>query len=424
MFKRTSLIIGALLSCSMVAHAVGEINSLSDGVQAFHQHRWLDAMADFIEVLRVDPDNAEAHKYIPLTIREIDAQNHAVVRDTRINILSGASQRLENGRQDARSVEAALDESTHSEQRAHEERWNAWLEEAKVERSMNHLMAANDLVLRIIAENPRHAGAQQELALLQSDVALALRTNNELLVQERYALEGFYAYGQADYVRAAAAWDKARTLVTQTYPPDQAARQIAAMRFSEYAKQVDAVVAEQVRQAKLDKQFEEGVEHYRQGHYSRALEIFRQVAFAKPEYPQLAYYLVHAENGLEEERTRRLSEARRKQIAEELEKGVALMEHEHYPEAQAAFHHVLSMDPNNPSAQSYLSVVDAEVLRLHDPKNAQLHYEAGLIDYASGKLEDAMREWRTACRMDPQNEKAINALAKVQKELAFNKDLP
>ena len=88
---------------------------------------------------------------------------------------------------------------------------------------------------------------------------------------------------------------------------------------------------------------------------------------------------------------------------------------------------MLLVDPSNPTAGSYLTAVQAEIQRLHDPQAAQAHYEAGLIAYASGKLDEAVREWRIATRMNPQLEKAQNALAKVQKELALNRngsDLP
>lgn len=69
-------------------------------------------------------------------------------------------------------------------------------------------------------------------------------------------------------------------------------------------------------------------------------------------------------------------------------------------------------------------MAQAEINKTHDPKGAQMHYEAGLIDYASGKLEDAVREWRMTLRMDPEHEKASNALNKVQRELALYREPP
>ena len=62
--------------------------------------------------------------------------------------------------------------------------------------------------------------------------------------------------------------------------------------------------------------------------------------------------------------------------------------------------------------------------RSDDPKAAQLHYEAGLIAYASGKLDEAQREWSITLRMNPSHEKARVALTKVQKELTLAKELP
>src|SRR5579864_5422365 len=119
-----------------------QLPQVADGERAFQAHRWLDALAFFVEALRQDPTNAEAHKYIPLTIREIQARNDVVVRDERLAILSDASRRLEHNDKDSRQIDAAVADMTHSEERSHEERWTRWVEEAKVERQMGHLLAA------------------------------------------------------------------------------------------------------------------------------------------------------------------------------------------------------------------------------------------------------------------------------------------
>jgi len=407
-----------------VLYATPEPPELNEGAIAFQSHRWLDALATFMDVLRQDPKNAEAHKYIPLTICEIEAQNHAVVREMRLGILSSASQRLEANRIYSDLIANALADLTKSEERSREERWSRWLEEAKVEHAEGHLPAAYDLILRIIAEKADHSAAQQELSLLLSDSQKTLDSGSALLVQERYALEGFSAYAQADLPAASVAWQKCRALVVQTYPVGRAEQELAGLHFEEYAKFADAKVEEQVQAERIAKLFDQAVSLYEKNQYSQALEALRQVALANPEYPRLALYLVQAENGVEKERTQRLSEARREEISAAMDKGIDFMEHEKYEQASVLFRQVLALDPTNPSAQSYSTAVQAELQRLHDPKAAQVHYEAGLVAYASGKLEDATREWRIATRMDPQNEKASNALAKAQKELAFAQDIP
>jgi tetratricopeptide (TPR) repeat protein len=405
------------------AVAATERPPLSTGVQAFQAHRWLDAMAAFLEALRQNPNDVEAHKYIPITVREIEAQNRSIVRGLRLNMLNDATNRLENERLDAQPIQTAMSDMTHRQERAQDERWSTLLEQARVEHQLGHLLAASDLTLRIIAEKHDHRGAQQELSLLLADISQTLNKDSDLLVQERYTLEGFNAYAQGDYDTATGAWRKARAIVQQTYPAPQAAQQLAALRFERFSRHAESETAEKERIAKTERTFKHGVEFYEKGRYAQALEAFREVAFSKPDYPQLAYYLVHSENGVEEDRTRKLTEARRKEIAATLAEGIAQMEHEKYAEAEVSFQRVLALDSTNPQARSYMTVVQGELQRRHDPKTAQIHYEAGLVAYASGKLEEAAREWKIATRMDSQNEKAVNALAKVQRELAFSREL-
>jgi len=134
--------------------------------------------------------------------------------------------------------------------------------------------------------------------------------------------------------------------------------------------------------------------------------------------------LVQAESAAEKERARRLGEQRRAEVAALVQKGQVALEKEQYADAQSYFEKALRMDPSLPEAQSYLAMAKAELKKRHDPHAAQLHYEAGLIAYASGKLEDAAREWRMANRSDPHNEKVVIALNKVQKELALSKEAP
>ena len=395
---------------------------LSAGRQAFQEQRWLDAMADFVAVLQQDPGNAQAHSYVALTIREIEAHHHAAVQEARLRLLNAASKRLEDNWQDPVKIENAISDTTQAEERARRERRQAWCEEAKVERQLGHLPAANALVLRVIAEDPSHREAQQELSELQSAIHRVLETGSDLSVSERYALQGFYAYGQADYAAAADAWGKARALIRQTVPSVEAAKQLAALHFEAYAQRAQDEVDQAKRREEIRMRFARGTDLYQKGRYGQALETFRQVALADPEYPPLAFYLVQAEAKAEQERTRLLSEQKRREIALAFEKGLRCLEHEQYIEAEQAFRRTLALDPSHPQAGSYLTVAQAEIQRRHDPRAAEQHYEAGLIAYAGGKLEEALREWNIATRMNPQHQKALNALAKVQKELAFSKE--
>jgi tetratricopeptide (TPR) repeat protein len=397
---------------------------LSKGIAAFEDRRWSEAMDAFLEVLREDPTNTEAHAYINLIAREMEAKRQAVVRDHRLEMLGDASKRIEANRQDPTPLTQAILDTTQTEKRAQEQKWRDRCEEARMQRNAGHLLAANDLVLQIIAENASFPEAQRELSDLQSQIRHILDTGSGLSIAERYALEGFYAYGQADYGTALTAWGKVRTLFEQSYPGPESVHRLSELHFSAYERIAQEHTDEEKRLAELKTLFDEGVALFQQKHFSRALEEFRKLAIRDPEYPQLGYYLVQGEAAAENERAQRLGEAKRREIDHSLQNGLAALEKEQLRDAELNFENVLRLDPAHPQARSYLAMVRAETLKRHDPKAAQLHYEAGLIAYASGKLDEALREWHMATRLNPQHEKALNALAKVQKELALNREVP
>ena len=217
------------------------------------------------------------------------------------------------------------------------------------------------------------------------------------------------------------AWGKVRTFLAQSFPGHEGTQRLADFHFLAYEAVARNHVNEAMRVAGLQALFEGGVALYEQKHYTRALEEFRKLAIRDTEYPQLGYYLVQAEAGAENERAERLGQKKRQDIERAVKEGLTALDQEKLPEAEARFESVLRLDPSHPQARSYLDMVRAESQRRHDPKAAQMHYEAGLIAYASGKLEEAMREWRITTRMNPHHEKAANALTKVQKELALSR---
>lgn len=393
---------------------------LSRGVVAFEERKWPEAMNAFLETLRNDPGNAEAHAYVNLLAREMEAEREARVRSHRLQMLSAASQTLADSRRDPGLLQQAIADADRSEKNARDEKWRARCEEARMERQADHLLAANDLILQTLADNASFPEAQRELSEIQSQTRRTLDAPDGTSVVERFALEGFYAYGQADYAAAAASWGKARTLIEQTYSHSESDSHIKELRFPAYEKIARGRVDEEKRLAESKKLFEDGLALFQEKHFTRALEAFRQLAIRDPEYPQLGSYLVQTEAASEQERAQRLGEEKRQEIDRALQAGLAALGKEQLRDAEAGFEKALRLDPSHPQARAYLAMVRAETQKRHDPKAAQLHYEAGLIAYASGKLDEAMREWHTAVRMNPNHEKALNALAKAQKELALN----
>ncbi len=409
-----------LLLCSCLAGLPQFLGaSLESGIIAFEARQWPQAMNDFLEVLQHDPANAEAHAYITLSSRRLEEDRQTMLRQERLGILAEAA-RLTPA---AETLTDAVQDTTQAANAAQSGQWHARCEEARVQRLSGHLLPAHELVLRVLLENDAFPEAQRELSELQSHARRLLDQGAGVTIEERYALEGFYAYGQADYGSAVKAWSKLRTLIQQTYSAQETERRTRALRFAAFESVAQAHLAEDQKKEEMRILFDDGVALFQQKKWVSALESFRKLAIQEPEYPQLGHYLVRTEAALEKDRAQRLGQAKQQEMDELMKAGLAALERQSLSQAQELFERVLRMDPSYPLAHSYLTMTNAELKRLHDPRAAQMHYEAGLVAYASGKLDEAVREWRIAARMNPRHEKARLALGKVQKELAMHREM-
>ena len=400
---------------------------IADGQRAYEDKRWAEAMRHFIEVLTKDPANREAHQYIDLLAQSFHARQEHATHDQRLAILSGASRLLGNNSRiglDSRPVDRALQETTSAEAQHQKDDWHARCGMALIEAQLGHLPAANDIVLQIISENPSFAEAQRLLSDLQSQIHNSLETRTDLPVAERQALQGFYAFGQADYATAAAAWGQARKALEDHYSSQEAIKQESLLHFAAYEKMAQAHLEEEERVAKTRGLFTDGLGAFNNHDYDKALDNFRQVALLDPNFAELGSYLVQSEAALERQRTSDLSESKRQQAAQAFTRGVSNLANGKNDDAKSAFKEVLAIEPKHPKAKLYLEQIETQKPKTTNPDAAQQHYESGVIAYVSGDLEEAIREWNVALRFDPENPKVLTAVNKVQRELALSKELP
>jgi len=422
--RRAGVLFGFLILSGRLGFADTLNPALSQGIAEFEKRRWMAAMGNFLQVLATDPANKEAHAYLNLIAENIDSDQREQVRDIRLTLLTEASKRLGSNRQDTKAVDQAIAQNSQTEARHRQEALHAECVMAQMEDRLGHLAAANDMVLQVIAQDPGNAEAQRMLSDLQAQIHERIDAPGNLAPAERAALEGFYAYGQADYPVAADAWARARAALQKTVPPNHFSDELALLHFETYEKTALAYVGEKKHQQDEQALFSKGMTYYQKGSYALALASFKKLALINPEYPQLGTYLAQSEANIEKERTQRLTQDNRDRASDAYAKGLSALEKNQYPEARKAFREVLALDPSNPQAMSYLSVVETEMTRQHDPHAAQLHYETGLVRYASGKLEDAEREWRIAAQLDPENPKFVSAFNKARKELAMYREVP
>ncbi len=374
----------------------------------------------FLKVLEAEPENPQAHQRIALIIQELETQQHARTEKERLQILKESTHILGAREKFTRALKQAFQQAMYKPMSVKKERLKNRCEEARLEKDLGHFLAAEDLLLDVLEEDRSYAQAQRDLSDLQAEVRMLLDHGLSVSTMERYALEGFYAYGQADYAAAAAAWDKARQLLNQMEPSGR--QSLGSLHFEKHEKIARAHVEEEKQVRAVANTFSRGVENLRAGRPLEALSLFRQVAIANPEYPHLAEYLLQAEADAERDRTRRLSLSKKQEADRWFREGLDALERGKSALAEKDFDETLKLDPGNPQAESYIKVARAELDRQEDPKASQAHYEAGLVAYASGKLDEASREWRIASRLDSHNEKAARALVKVEKEISLFKN--
>ncbi len=376
----------------------------------------LIALGQLLQMLNHDPRNRQAHDSLDRTLQQWQEEQRLSVKTTRMRLLEDAARHLDANRLDGQPLKDAMAHTAQTEKQAQQDRWHTHCEQATRERETGHFMVAADLLLHILEEEPNHEEARRELTEVQSQIREILDKVSDTPTKDRYILEGFYAFADGDYVAAATAWKKARTLFRQ------AASDPELTLFEHYEQIANDHVSENLRNTESATFFQKGLALYQAGRFAQASQAFRDAAIRNPDYPQLAYYLTQSEAAEEKDRVHRLGEEKRKRVDDLFQTGLEKTEQSQYPAAEKAFQGVLNLDPAHPQAHSYLLLVQTELQRRHDPKVAQQHYEAGLVAYASGKLEEALREWRMAVRMNAHHEKALNALNKVEKELAMNRD--
>jgi tetratricopeptide (TPR) repeat protein len=118
-----------------------------------------------------------------------------------------------------------------------------------------------------------------------------------------------------------------------------------------------------------------------------------------------------------------LSPAQQDRAAQYLAQGLDFIDGDKPADAKKAFAEVLKVDRANPQAKSYYALCQSLLDHRRDPAASKQHYEAGLIAYAAGNPEEAVRQWQGAKRLDAGNLKAVVALAKVKKEIAQSEEI-
>jgi tetratricopeptide (TPR) repeat protein len=205
---------------------------LAAGVAAFQENRLHDAMKSFLTVLQEDPENRRAHAYVELITQKIRSEQERFTDERRLDILRAAAFQLEPKDTKQLLLREEIQLSSSAQSKKESKRWRNLIEESTVQRGLGHLFNAYDLTLRVLAQNPAFPEAQQELSEIQMAASQRLTLESGLSVSERFVLQGFYAYSEANYAEAIKAWEKAESILAQTYPSSEQTQYVNRFRFA------------------------------------------------------------------------------------------------------------------------------------------------------------------------------------------------
>ena len=169
--------------------------------------------------------------------------------------------------------------------------------------------------------------------------------------------------------------------------------------------------------------------HFSTGNFEAAAEIWRKILQYQPDNKQAIEWL---------DKIKKESAGAGKEtlIGELYDHGLELFQKEKYAESLAKWNGILEIDPNNEVAKGYVEriqakgVTKAATTTPKDPappapvttiptdesrrkEEAQMHYTRGSLNYAEGKLDEAIKEWREALRIYPAHAPSIKMLDKI-----------
>ncbi len=99
-------------------------------------------------------------------------------------------------------------------------------------------------------------------------------------------------------------------------------------------------------------------------------------------------------------------------IGKLLEKGLRYYERSDYLNARSTFKQVLAKEPNNVTAQNYLNRIETGLKERVDEL-----FNMGMVKYAEGDYEEAIKEWKKILDIDPNYKSAKEYIQKAQERI-------
>lgn len=241
------------------------------------------------------------------------------------------------------------------------------IDEAIKAYNKDQLLRANDKFNQAIDIDPENERARRGITEIQDRIQSRLIKGDFDSLQSRYYAEGFFYYNQKEYPKAIASWERATSLQKSGAAFDLQNREI-----EEYIKKAKEFASSKKDKETAKKFFNNGMSAYRSGRYASAVKYFRDAVWLDSSLPDAKKMLKAAEDALREEEKRR-----------EVKEPVVIQQ------------------PSTGATQ----------------QESEKYYTQGLMSYASGQLEDAIRLWEMCLRLNPGHTKARKAIEKARYDL-------
>jgi len=103
-------------------------------------------------------------------------------------------------------------------------------------------------------------------------------------------------------------------------------------------------------------------------------------------------------------------------------KGFSYYQKEEYEKAIAELEKILELDPNHFESKRLIKQAKEKIEEGKSKEEIERRYTRGLKAYSEGRLQEAVKEWKEALKLDPDNEKIQKALEGVGKELQLKEE--
>lgn len=265
---------------------------------------------------------------------------------------------------------------------------------AKLAFDRDELVEAKKGFENILKLEPEHVGSKVYLERIQNRyVALA---------QEAFK-QGMSYYAAGDYANAKLAFEK--TLSIDPNHKDAAA-QLA--NTKELMKDSNRRKQELELLAGAGDAYKAGLEMFQKNDLEGALAKFQEVQLLIPQYEEVGRYLNLTKTTL---------------AGVLFEQAQVNLENGNLEDGVAKLKRASQLDPNDNRIQTGLKVAERD-LQIKNSQQAVELYKQGLEQFLSGNTDKAEQIWKKALELDPNNEEAQKAIAKIQEQKKYGAQEP